>query len=403
MRRPHAPRVRRPRRRAVSDEKEHVCRLGAGDPKRIVGLREHGQRLVEERRRSVRRELSARHERQDELDAGAELDRSVTRVAGTARRGFEELDRLIEPPDALQRRTQTALDLHPIQRLLVEERRRALQEVRGRRVVERQERTLAGGSPRRADASCASAVRPARSLASCAARSRCVPTSSSPSPRPSSQRANVSCIAGPLRAADRVVGGAADERMDELVLVAARADEPAPLERREPAPELPGLGVGRQRAERLPRERAPDDRRPREDGALAGLERVDPAREQRVEARRDPLVREVGLRCVRGELLEEERHALGRLEDRRRERLVERVALREAHRRGRRASSPPSGSSTVAPLAPGGSPLEKLRPRHGDHEQGAVDGADDVLDEVEERRDRPVEVVEHDDDRAAER
>ena len=51
-------------------------------------------------------------------------------------------------------------------------------------------------------------------------------------------------------------------------------------------------------------------------------------------------------------------------------------------------------------LAPRGAPLEELGPRHRDDEHGAVDGADDVLDEVEEGRDGPVEVVEHDDDRA---
>src|SRR6185503_12663842 len=80
-----------------------------------------------------------------ELDAGAKLDRSVTGDAGTIRRGFEKLDRLIDPPDASQRRPQTALNLDPVQRLLVEERRRALEQVRSGRVVERQERAFAGG------------------------------------------------------------------------------------------------------------------------------------------------------------------------------------------------------------------------------------------------------------------
>src|SRR6185436_20533371 len=105
----------------------------------------------------------------------------------------------------------------------------------------------------------------------------------------------------PLRTCDRLVGGAADERVDELVVVAARTDEPAPLERREPAAELAGLGVRRQRAEGLLRERAPDHRGPREDDALAWLQDVDAACEQGAEAHRDPLVREVGLRRVRGE------------------------------------------------------------------------------------------------------
>ena len=384
--------------RPYRDKKVHVRRLGAGDSNHIVGLCEHGQRLVEESRRSVRSELSARHERQDELDAGAKLDRSVTRDAGTARRGFEELDRLIEPPDAPQRRPQTALDLDPVQRLLVEERRRTLEQVRSRRVVEGQERAFAGGretrrcvvrecgAPRRVAAVVRGTleVRPDELVALAALV------------EPAGERL---VHRRALRTADRVVGGASHERMHELVVVAARTDEPAPLERREAAAELACLGIRRQRAERLARERAPDDRGPREDGALAGLQHVDAAREQRVEAHRDPLVREVGLRRVRGELLDEERDALGRVEDRGRERVVEHLALRE------RVDEEPGlvAAERVeyrGALAPGRAPLEELGPRHRDDEHGAVDSADDVLDEVEEGRDGPVEVVEHDDDRA---
>ena len=43
--------------------------------------------------------------------------------------------------------------------------------------------------------------------------------------------------------------------------------------------------------------------------------------------------------------------------------------------------------------------LEQLRSGHGDHEQRTVRGADEVLDHVEEGRNGPVHVVEHDHDR----
>ena len=134
-------------------------------------------------------------ERQDELDAGAKLDRSVTRDAGTARRGFEELDRLIEPPDALQREapdcTRSRSDPAPPRRGAPPHARAGSQPPRSRTTgAHAARRPRVEPTPR-------ARVRrgPPGRCASRAARSRCVPTSSSPSPRPSSQRANVSCIA----------------------------------------------------------------------------------------------------------------------------------------------------------------------------------------------------------------
>jgi hypothetical protein len=76
----------------VPVEEEHVCRFGAGDPERIVGLPKDDEGLVEKRRRLVRRHSSAREERVDQLDARAELDRSVPRIAGAYGCGFEEID-----------------------------------------------------------------------------------------------------------------------------------------------------------------------------------------------------------------------------------------------------------------------------------------------------------------------
>ncbi len=97
------------------------------------------------------------------------------------------------------------------------------------------------------------------------------------------------------------------------------------------------------------------------------------------------------------ELLEEERDALCSAEDRECELVVDRVAL------GKRVDETPRVlgrqlRQADRALAPRWPLLEELGTGHGDDEQRPVDRADDVLDQVEERRDRPVHVVEDDDD-----
>ena len=103
---------------------------------------------------------------------------------------------------------------------------------------------------------------------------------------------------------------------------------------------------------------------------------------------------------MRGELLEEERHALGRLEDRRRERLVQRVTLGKGIEEAAGVVSRERVEHRRA-VAPCGSPLEKLRSGRRDHEQGALHGADHVFHQIEELVGTAQwHVVEHDDDRA---
>ena len=104
--------------------------------------------------------------------------------------------------------------------------------------------------------------------------------------------------------------------------------------------------------------------------------------------------------CIATQLLDEERVALGRLDDRARASRVD------------SPSSPTSASSSscqglerderrVRPRARPGRPrVEEVGPRRAEDEQRHVGReADDVLDQVEERRLRPVDVVEDDDQR----
>ena len=98
---------------------------------------------------------------------------------------------------------------------------------------------------------------------------------------------------GPLAAGNSRVGRIADECVDELVPVSARDHESPSSEGRQPSFELGDLGVGGQRANRVVREGAPHDGRSRKNRVLAGLQPVDTAREQRLEGRRQALIRKL--------------------------------------------------------------------------------------------------------------
>ena len=172
---------------------EGVHRLRAGHPQRVLRLLQNRERGVEEDSASStvdpppkRQGQSARHVR------GARGAQSG--CARTLDSGPQQLYGPIALTEALQRVAQAAS--RSIRSGASSFRSAA---ARSRRIAaaawsnDRSARCPA--LPRRADASCASAARPARSRASSAAHSRCVPTSSSPPPHDSSQRANVSCIA----------------------------------------------------------------------------------------------------------------------------------------------------------------------------------------------------------------
>ena len=79
--------------------------------------------------------------------------------------------------------------------------------------------------------------------------------------------------------------------MNEFVPVSPRDHESPSSEGSEPSFELGDLAVGGQRANRVVREGAPHDGRSRKNRVLAGLQPVDAAREQRLEGRRQALVR----------------------------------------------------------------------------------------------------------------
>ena len=216
----------------------------------------------------------------------------MPRIAGAYGCGFEEMNSFSSSPaDSLEhvRPAPHSISIRP-RRLVVEERRRALQEVRGGRVVEQigahAARLPRDGPTPRARVEVLAAQSPSTSSA---ARSRCVPTSSSPSPRLSSQRANVSCNASPLGASDRAVRrrrAPADGRTRGSS-PRVRTSLRRPSDASRPASSRVSR-VGRQRAERLAREHPADDGRPRQHRTLARLERIDPACEERVEARRGP-------------------------------------------------------------------------------------------------------------------
>ena len=90
---------------------------------------------------------------------------------------------------------------------------------------------------------------------------------------------------------------------------------------------------------------------------------------------------------------------------RRRSRIVSRQLVVDRVALGQRVDEAPrvlgrQRSQADRALAPRRALLEELGTRHRDDEERPVDGADDVLDQVEERRHRPVHVVEDDDDGA---
>ena len=192
------------------------------------------------------------------------------------------------------------------------------------------------------------------------------------------------------------VGGLADQRVPEAERVAARqlgALRPDQLSLRERDEARRGR-LGHELRVRV--EAAPLHRGVLEQGPLAGVQPREPRRQHGLDA---------GGELARGgadgdELLEEQRVALGGLDDllgRARGELAgcgdepARVGLRERVEH----------EHLVAGLRPRRARLQQLRPGDADEQDRVVAREDgEVVDEVEQRRLRPVQVLQHDDQRA---
>ena len=175
--------------------------------------------------------------------------------------------------------------------------------------------------------------------------------------------------------------------------------------------------LGRELAHCVGGEDVPDDRGRLDDRALLGSEPVDSRGKQRLDGRRDRHDREVAA-CVpapvdelqpllldqHGEqLLDEQGIALGGCDHARAHVVVEPGVAEQvvdhalAVTRTERLEHDVRRVRRVRPLGP---ELEQVGTRVAENEHRCVlDGLPDVLDEIEERRFRPVEVLEHDDER----
>ncbi len=167
--------------------------------------------------------------------------------------------------------------------------------------------------------------------------------------------------------------------------------------------------------------RLADDRRRLHDGPLVGLEQVEPRREQGVDARRHGqrvdlsgdlhapigLPQDAGIDEHRDELLDEQRVAVGSVEDAilRGGRQLEAPDPVLEHDRGgltgQTLQEQSSGTGALAPLRAVG---EHVGPRGADDEHGSVDDAvDEMLDQLEQGRGGPMNVVDDHDHRPASR
>ncbi len=207
------------------------------------------------------------------------------------------------------------------------------------------------------------------------------------------------------RLRQRLVGGVANKEMPEAVRLVGGdrgrvgADKLLADEGDEPRVDLPLIRGEREHCAAM--EDLALDRAALEHGALVGRESVEPGREQRVDRRRHG---DLAVRLPRelNHLLDEERIAAGGVSDPSNERFV---AFREQaadkligllaperlqqHRRCVQLAS--------APTRPR---VEQLRPPHAEQQDRRVPGeVCDVLDQVEERRLPPVDVVEDDHER----
>src|SRR5581483_4111927 len=197
------------------------------------------------------------------------------------------------------------------------------------------------------------------------------------------------------------VGGLPDQDMGEAEGVLARAqrlgrtEQAPPDERAQAARDARADGIGGQLRDRARGEDRADDGGPLDRDALVVREPVEPRCEERLDRRRDAAARAALLAEHRDELLQEERVAGGADDDLLELRLValacevadEQAALLVAQDRQRDGVE----------AGPAGPRLEQVRPDEAaEEDRRRAAPAGEVLEQVEERRLGPVDVVEED-------
>ncbi len=185
------------------------------------------------------------------------------------------------------------------------------------------------------------------------------------------------------------VGGVAEEDVVEGVAVVARVggrggvDEAGACEREQVASDL----AARERGDRTERELPPDDRRSLQNRPCRSVETSESSCEDGFERRRQPLA---ALGRERGQLLGVERVALGQLDDPIERLLVDRGGAGGDLPRLLLAERPERERLAQRPL--------QLRPCEAEDEQRRVGAVGEIVDQVDEGRLGPVDVVEDEED-----
>ena len=162
--------------------------------------------------------------------------------------------------------------------------------------------------------------------------------------------------------------------------------------------------VGRQVADGAFPEDPSDHRGALQQPLLVPGQPVDARGDDRLQGVRDPLRGGAALEQHPRRLFDEERVALGLLQQHRalgvRELVIGEQRIEKLFALLRRERLELDRSRTQAPSAPAGTDVEELRPREADDQQGCVlDALGEVLDQLEQRVLGPVDVFEHEDQR----
>ena len=204
---------------------------------------------------------------------------------------------------------------------------------------------------------------------------------------------------------NRLVGSVADQRMSEGVAVVTRnlratgTNELLARERQQMRADIGPHVLGCELDDRSPVEEPALDRGTLDDDPLGRREGVDARCKQRLEARRDvELARAVAL-CPQGDdLLDEERISLRDVED---PAASLRVEVRDEVSGFVRREGPQDERCDVRPWrGPGRPGVQQVGARGAEQQDRRGREIHDVLDEVEERRLGPVQIVQHDDERS---
>ena len=194
-----------------------------------------------------------------------------------------------------------------------------------------------------------------------------------------------------------------------LVERAVGAEQLLPREGEQRAAEPIGLVRGQKLGDRAAVEQPTFDRGALQHRTLPRLEAIDPGREERLDRRRHRLVRNLGIVGEHGEhLLDEQRIALGGMDDPVAKRRSDLPAVQQPVDQmlrlvvvERRERDEPRARPWRSPGRPG---VEEVRSREAEEQDRRTAGeAEDVLEQVEQRGLRPVDVVHRDDERSRHR